>query len=308
VPYPVFFAVLCGSSYLVGVLLSWLMGSLDIFLADHGFVLLCLFGFVCGFFALLLARIFDDALEEAKSYAVLSEEEWRRFASKVRGLVGGWPCLAFFLFWVVYSFYCVFVSRDVWWSRGYSWQFAMDVYGFLVQALNGCFLGGVFMGMVSVGFNLAFREISAKDVFKAEVASARGGLARFRGLVLAETFAAAVASALAISIWSGAAGYTPVIGSLAMVVPTAIYPHYVFHGVLSRAKERRIKLLEERIDAVPSDERTTLGDLITFNKLVMELEKAKNVKPWLVDLKAVLKLVGATAASQVIALVIDYLV
>lgn len=93
-----------------------------------------------------------------------------------------------------------------------------------------------------------------------------------------------------------------------MVVPTAVYPHYVFHGVLSRAKERRIKLLEERIGAVPSDEKATVGDLITFNKLVMELEKAKNAKPWLVDLKAVLKLVGATAASQAIALVIDYLV
>lgn len=77
---------------------------------------------------------------------------------------------------------------------------------------------------------------------------------------------------------------------------------------MSRAKERRIKLLEERIGAVPSDEKATVGDLITFNKLVMELEKAKNAKPWLVDLKAVLKLVGATAASQAIALVIDYLV
>ena len=176
------------------------MGSLDIFLADRGFVLLCLFGFVCGFFALLLARMFDNALKEAKSYTVLSEEEWQRFASKVRGLVGGWPCFAFFLFWVVYSFYCIFVSGDVWWGRGYSWQFLMNVYGFLVQALNGCFLGGVFMGMVSISFNLAYREISKRDIFRVEVASTRGGLMGFRGLVLAETFATAVASALAISI------------------------------------------------------------------------------------------------------------
>lgn len=77
---------------------------------------------------------------------------------------------------------------------------------------------------------------------------------------------------------------------------------------MSRAKDHRIKLLEERIGAVPSDERATVEDLITFNKLVMELEKAKNAKPWLVDLKAVLKLAGATAPSQAIALVIDYLV
>jgi len=51
-----------------------------------------------------------------------------------------------------------------------------------------------------------------------------------------------------------------------------------------------------------------IGDLLLFNKLSKELEDTRNIKPWLVDVKVILQLLGATAVSQIITLIIEYIV
>ena len=166
------------------------------------------------------------------------------------------------------------------------------------------------MTLISISLNLAYREMYAQGIFTSDIATVRGKkrLSKFKKLVILEVFAAAVAGALAISIWSGAFLYTPIVGSLAMILPTAIYPHYIFYRILSKAKEDRIESIRDKIEKLPVGEEATIGDLLLFNKLSKELEDVRNVKPWLIDLKVIVQLLSATGASQIITLIIDYIV
>jgi len=251
----------------------------------------------------------DESLEDVREYSILGDKEWNEFKENVRGKATSKIYWLLFSFWMVYSFYHIFFTKATWWSQDYNSQLTMDIYGFLVQGLNGCFFGGIFMTLISVSLNLAYREIYSRKVFSDDIITTKGKkkLSKFKNLILTETFAAAIIGALAISIWSKAILYAPIIGSMVMILPTAIYPHYTFYKVLSKAKEGRISVIEKHIEKIPNDERATVGDLILLNKLSIELRKVKDTKPWLVDLKAILKLIGAAITSQMIALIIKYI-
>ena len=309
-PYPLFFAVTCSSSYLIGVLLALLSGDLHIFLQEYGFILLGFFGFISGFFTFMLLKMFSESLSGIEEYIVLSGDKWNILKSKIEEKATSKVYWLLFLFWMIYSFYEIFIRGVTWWRRDYNFQLIVDVYGYLFQGFNGCFLGGIFMTLISINLNLAYREIYSRKVFNNSIVTIRGKkkLSKFKKLVILEVFAAAIAAALAISIWSEEFLYTPIIGSLAMILPTAIYPHYIFYRILSRAKEDRIESLEKRIEEIPVGEETTIGDLLLFNKLSKDLENARNVKPWLVDVKMIFQLLGATGASQIITLIIEYLI
>ena len=309
-PYPLFFAIICAVSYFSGIFLALSIGDVGLFLLDHGFILLCLFGYVSGTFTMLLVDTLNASLTDVEEYAEAGSIEWgdfkRRVEEKVLRNRAYWLV---FLFWMTYSFYSIFVSRVTWWRQDYTGQLLMDVYGYLMQGLNGCFLGGIFMTLVSLTLNLAYREILSHRVFSSEIVMPRGKrrLSRFKKLVLIETFAAAVASALAISIWSKAAPYTPIIGSLIMVLPTAVYPHYIFYRILSEAREEKLSLVESRIEELPEGREADIGSLVLLGKLSIELGRVERAKPWLVDLKALLQLIGAAATSQILGLVLKYL-
>jgi len=62
----------------------------------------------------------------------------------------------------------------------------------------------IYDAIVSINLNLAYREINSNSIFSTDIASSRGKrkLSKFKKLVVMETFAAAIVSALAVSIWS----------------------------------------------------------------------------------------------------------
>ncbi|RLE85067.1 MAG: hypothetical protein DRJ39_02160 [Thermoprotei archaeon] len=203
-PYPIFFAILCSSTYFFGVFLALLTDNLYNFFSEYGFILLCLFGYASGVFTIMLLNSLEASINEVRNYVVLKEEEWRSFRRKILEKATSRIYWLVFFFWIVYSFHHIFFTKMSWWKTSYNSQFIIDLYGFIVQGINGCFLGGIFMTLVSINLNLAYREIYSNNVFSTDIASSRGKrkLSKFKKLVVMETFAAAIVSALAVSIWS----------------------------------------------------------------------------------------------------------
>jgi len=212
----------------------------------------------------LLLNILESSLDTIEDYIVLRKEEWQEFKKKVLDKASSKLFLIVFTFWMTYSFYHIFILNGVWWKTNYNSQLIINIYGYLAQGINGCLLGGIFMTLVSIDLNRAIRTLHKHKVFSKEIITEKGKkkLSGFKKLILTATIAAAIVSAIAISIWSPLILYTPIIGSLIMILPTAVYPHYIFYKILSKAKEEKIETLEEDIKNIPSSDKATIGDLI----------------------------------------------
>jgi hypothetical protein len=122
-----------------------------------------------------------------------------------------------------------------------------------------------------------------------------------KDLVIADTALLVVSTGIAMSLWMEVLPLAPVLGSLAEFIPTAIIPHILFHSPLAKAKEKKLGELESSIDALLSKtSEASFGDGIRFQALLREEEKVSRESTWLVDLRAVVELIGVTFAHLII--------
>ena len=308
--YPLFFALLSIALYLTCLLISYLLNDLTVYLSNPGWILMNIFGYITIVLTLFIIKNFNKSLAYVRKYTVLDDEKWKDFRARIKKEIFRKTYLIIFAFWMIYSFCHVFVyNLDGWWEvySKYNSPFIFDVLGYLIQGLNGCLFGGIYMAFIPINLNLAYRKMYKCDIFKPEIASSKGikNLSKFKKLILIETFSAALMSALAITIWSKITLYAPIIGSLIMFIPTAVIPHYTFFRILSRAKDSRLDLIDSKIKEIPDKDAASISDLILLNKLIRIEKRIKDIKPWLVDIKSIFQLIGTTILSQVLVMIID---
>jgi hypothetical protein len=100
---------------------------------------------------------------------------------------------------------------------------------------------------------------------------------------------------IAMSLWVEVLPLAPVIGSLLELIPTAFVPHYLFHTLLVRVKERKISQIERQITGIVEDEAdASLRDLIRLEGLLRVEAHIRRETAWLVDIKIFFALLAAT--------------
>jgi hypothetical protein len=315
-PYPATFAVLNLLLYTVGLATAAVAGNLGLFLAEPRWILINLFGFVNGTAITYAVRGFDSALSNARSLSTLTDDDFQQMRVKLSRLMTSkfyWLLVAG---WLLFSFtHIVLLRQPAWWTRdGYNLPLVIDVLGFLIQGWNGCVLGGMFMFIVPIGLNLAYWRICRPGFFRPEVATPAGtkALSSFARLITGCTLAAVILSALAISIWAQIPSryvvYIPLVGSAFMFLPTAIIPHYLFHGAVSRARKQRLEAIAAEIQALGTDQgEPSIRDLVALHKLLREEIKTEKGRNWLVDVRTAIELLLVAVVHYLMSVVLRLL-
>lgn len=316
-PYPAFFAVVSLVLYGVGLALAATTGNVRPLLSEPGWILVSLFGFVNGTAVLYAVRGFGSAMQRASWLTGLDDDEFHRARERLGGLATSDLHWIFVAGWFLFSItHVLILGQPSWWSRSgsYNYPLLIDAYGLVAQGWNGCVLGGIFMFVVPIGLNLAYRGVCQEGFLGQKAAAAEGteALSGFTRLITVNTLSAAVLSALAIGLWARIPSryvvYIPIVGSAFMLLPTAIIPHYLFHGLLSRARQAKLNGLDCEVETVLGEtSEASLSHIVALQRLFREERKAEKAKTWLVDPGTVAELVLAASAHGLVMVVLRLL-
>jgi hypothetical protein len=297
-PYPIFFAVLNMALYVGGLLVALVTGNLEPYLIQPRWILMAVFGSLNGtavFFALRLFRRSCLSIKPLLNIGSDTSDALQQDLQRRATFPIYWMPV---IFWLAFSFYHSFILGTGWWTIDtvYAQPRLIAAYGYLYQGVSGCLLGGILMGMLPINLNLAFWKLSSQ-AYSDNIITWKGKsyFEPLKRLVILNTAMLVISTGIALSLWMEVLPLAPIIGSLAEFIPTAIFPHYLFHILLARAKDKKLSELEEHITSVLTIEtNASVGDLIRFEGLLREEEQIRHETTWLIDLHAIVELVAVT--------------
>jgi hypothetical protein len=305
IPFPIFFIAINIALYLGGLILATVTGNTSAYLSQPRWALMAAFGALNGNAIFITLRYFKKSLKSIKPLIVIEPDKWdtlqQRLLRQVTSPIYWIPVL----FWLTFSYYSEFIRGSGWFSIGvtYSHPELISVYGYLYQGISGCILGGMLMGMLPINLSLAFWKLTSQNAFSDEIITRRGKylFGDMKNLVIINTAMLIVSTGIAMSLWVEVLPLAPVVGSLAEFIPTAMVPHVFFHELLAKAKEKKLSELEFSIETLLNNtSEASFGDGIRFQGLLREEDKVSSESTWLVDLRAVIELVGVTFLHLII--------
>lgn len=173
-----------------------------------------------------------------------------------------------------------------WWF--YNQPFLSTVYYYIGGILTWIF-GGIFFYMILFGLTLAYRELCLKTSFKEELLSTEWmePFLSFKSLITLTMFIAVINALLGIIIWAPTLEQTPFIyfpyTSMAVIlVPTILFPHYFFHKLFSRTKQKHLKELQKKLSKIKNSKK---NDKISEILLLLRKGEVEKMKTWLLDVK-----------------------
>jgi len=303
--YPVFFIILNGALYLIGYAVAFITGNMEPYLSQPRWILMAVFGSLNGTAVLFSLGLFRRSLVSIRPLLKLEDEAWNSLQQDLlKRLV--FPIYWIpVVFWLFFSGYHAFVLGSGWWTIGtcYAQPQLIAAYGYLYQGIAGCLLGGMLMGILPINLNLALWKLASQKGFSENIITRKGksSFKAMKSLVILNTAMLVVSTGIAMSLWIEVLAPAPIIGSLAELIPTAVIPHYLFHGLLVQAKDRKLRDIEQDIaKTLKMGIEASIRDLIRFEASLREEEQITPETTWLVDLHAVFELLAVTFLHVII--------
>lgn len=291
IPYPVSFGLMALFLYLLGFPFMLATGNLQSFLSEPRWVLIALFGALNGILVVFVFRKFSNALDGIQ-YLIDAGGNFTEIKRKLLGHLTRRIYWVIVVFWLVLNFVESPSSMRWWWF--YNQPGVITVYE-LIETLPCCVLGGIFMYMIPIGLNLAYRDLCLHTPFKkGEIRSEwLKPFKNFRWLITLTMFGAVVYALFPPNIWGtspepAAAAhwvvFIPYTGIAIVLISAILLPHYFFHRLFSKTKKGLLGDIE-----VMNSQATTHDDKTVLNRILFLLEKGEveKLKTWLLDVKTV---------------------
>lgn len=263
-------------------------GNLRFFLSEPQWIFLTIYGFVSGISVIFIFRKFQDSLTRI-SHLIGSEEKFLKINDKLLGYLTHKVSWIFIAFWPVMNIYRLFIpSSHLNWWWFYNQPFFSTVC-YYIEGIPTWIFGGIFFYMIPFGLTLAYRELCLKTSFEEELLSSKWmePFLSFRSLITLTMLIAVINAIFGIIIWAPTMEQTPFIffpyTSMAIIlVPTILFPHYFFHKLFSRIKQRRLKELQKKLKKIENSEK---NDKISEILLLLRKNEVEKMKTWLLDVK-----------------------
>jgi hypothetical protein len=294
IPYPVTFVLMALFLYLLGFPFMALTGNLHSFLTEPRWVLVALFGALNGILIVFVYRKFSRALDSIE-HLVDTEADFRKTKQKLMGYLTNRVYWVVVVFWLALNFVESPSSMRWWWF--YNQSQIITAYE-LIETLPCCILGGIFMYMIPVGLNLAYRQLCFNTPFKRDALEDEWmkPFRDFRLLITFTMFGAVVYAIFPPTIWGSAGAvstaywvtFIPYTGITIVLVAVVLLPHLLFHRLFSRNKQVLLGDIEEEVRRSRTEGRKN-----TLKRVLLLLEKGETekLKTWLLDVKTYAEIV-----------------
>lgn len=299
IPYPIFFGLIGLIFYLLGIPLMIKTGNLQWFLSDYRWVLNAIFGAYNGIFAIFIYRKFSDSLNKIEH--LIDSDDVKEVKDKLLDRLTNkyyWMVVIFWLF--IYS--TIFIEDIQRMALGsfYNELHLVSLYWF-IESLPCILLIGIFHFMLLPGLNLAYRDLCFRTPFKKDVLLTEWAepFKGFKNLITIIMFGAAVYTIFPPNIYGmiseppttivSVLSAIPYIGPTIVLLSAVLFPHYYFHKLFSKIKEKRLNDLRREITKIQNlKKKDKLNEILcVLRKLILLFERGEveKLKTWLIDIK-----------------------
>jgi hypothetical protein len=291
VPYPVFFGLMAAFLYLLGLPFMITSGNLHSFLAEPRWVIVALFGALNGVLIVFVFRKFSDSLTGIQPL-IGAEEDFQKIKDKLLAH------LTRRVYWFVVGLLLALNSIESpqtmrwWWF--YHQPDLITIYA-LIETLPCCILGGMFMYMIPIGLNLAYRDLCFNTLFQKDalVRDWMKPFKDFKWLITMTMFGAGVYAVFPPNIWGMPAGssaaahwvtFIPYVSIAIVLVAAILLPHIFFHRLFSKVKDSLLGGFQRE---TPQASMRQDKDILSKILLLLEKGETEKLKTWLLDEKIV---------------------
>ena len=261
------------------------------FLLDYRWVLTAIFGAYTGILIIFVLRNFSDSLNKIEH--LIDSGGFQKVKKKLL------DHLTSKFYWIIVALF-LFITTSIFNEAGQKWYW-QSLYNetqlvsayYFVQNVPWCILYGIFMYMIPIGLNLAYRDLCLRTSFKKDILLSEWmepfkGFRRFITLIM---FGIVIYAVFPLYIWGATpdpsveahwSNYVPYFNVTIILVSVVLFPHYYFHKLFSRAKSGLLKDLRRELLKI-----STQRENEKISKILLLLEKGdvEKMKTWLIDVK-----------------------
>jgi hypothetical protein len=288
-PYPLAFSLMALFLYLLGFPFMLASNNLTAFLHEPKWIIVAVFGALNGILVIFVFRKFSSSFEKME-HLFDSHAHFQEIKDKLLGHLTNrfyWIVVAF---WLVLNFVEAPHTMRWWWF--YNQPQLTTAYE-LIATLPACILGGMFMYMIPIGLNLAYKDLCSNRFFEKDalISEWMKPFRDFKWLITFTMFGAIVYAVFPPYIWGTSAEsavvpqwitFIPYTGIAIVLVAAVLLPHIFFHRFFSNVKQSLLDDFQRDISVAPVQNQENI-----LHKILLLLEKGEveKLKTWLLDVK-----------------------
>ncbi|MCW4031941.1 MAG: hypothetical protein NWF08_00930 [Candidatus Bathyarchaeota archaeon] len=294
IPYPIFFGLIGLFLYLLGIPFMIVTDNLLPFLSEPRWILVAIFGAICGVSVIFVYRRFSDSINEIK-HLFESKDKFQKTKDKLMGRLTNKVYWIIVVFWIAMNslVFTESMIRLFWW-RSYHQPYIISSYYFIEALWPVILLSSIFTYMIPFGLTWAYRDLCLRTSFKKDalVSEWMEPFKGFKNLITLTMFAAVVYSLFPLVIWSPtmketAWGYVPYVAIVIVLIPTVLLPHYYFHKLFSKVKENRLKDFRNELLKFSTRRKK---DIPRRTLLLLEALNTEQMKTMLIDVRTLVEI------------------